>query len=276
MKYRFILIFGILYISCNPVKPSFRFSNFKGTIAEPISKAIERNDTIGILKELEVERVNINFKDEKYEVSLLTLAMMNNKRNAFEKLLELGADPNVKNSYCVSPLKAAIRYNKNCDTYFIKKLLEYGAEVSPLLFKECNSHFVHDPIIETILYYYENNRIECQSEILKLLTSKLNNSKLLFINNNSLNFRQNIVYTCLSTHKNISALKYLIVDLGYKVPEKIFIDGTVLLDYEGYKDLKGILSSREFDLEKSEYKRKAKNEILNYLNKKQSHAPDSL
>ena len=70
----------------------------------------------------------------------------------------------------------------------------------------------------------------------------------------------------LSTIRNLSALKYLIVDLKYKVPKEIFIDGTVILNSYGYKSLKEILENDEFVFKDSEYTEKAKKEILAYLN----------
>jgi len=266
----YFLIFSLFVLfSCENKKPAFRFSNFYNTKAEKISKSIEQNDTISIIKEIKAKRVNINFKDKKYEISLLTLAMMNNKKESFNKLLELGANPNSNNSYCVGPLNTAIRYNINCDIYFIKKLLNYGADISPKFFKKCNSHYAYDPIVETIMYHYEEDKIECQFKILKLLSSKLNNPNLLFKYNDSINYRQNIVYRCLSTHKNIPALKYLIINLKLKIPEKIFIDGTVFPNFHGYMSLKEILQNKAFVFEHSPYREKAKQEILAYLNKKE-------
>jgi ankyrin repeat protein len=266
---KYILLYWVLVItSCKQEKPAFRFSNFNNTKAEKIAKAIKGNDTISIDREIKIKQVDINFKDKKYEISLLTLALANNKKEAFNKLLELGANPNIENSYCVGPLNTAIRYNINCDVYFIKKLLNYGANISPEFFKKCNSYFAYDPIVETIMYHYEEDKIDCQFKILKLLTSKLNDSSLLFKYNDSINYRQNIIHKCLSTHRNISALKYLIIDLKFEFPEKVFIDGTVLPNSNGFKSLKEILQDKAFVFEHSPYREKAKQEILEYLNKK--------
>ncbi len=67
----------------------------------------------------------------------------------------------------------------------------------------------------------------------------------------------------MSTLKNINALKYLIVDLKYKAPKEIFIDGTVLYNHdEGYVSLKEILTSKYFYGNKSENDSKLINEIL--------------
>lgn len=264
----FLLLTFFIFSSCENGASAFRFSNFYDTPAEAIAKAIRDNDVKKIKEELKSKKININFKDKEYEVSLLALALVNNKKDAFNKLLELGANPNVENSYCVGPLNTAIRYNSNCDVYFIKTLLEYGSKITPEFFSKCNSYFALDPIAETILYYNKEDKVNCGFKILKLLTSKLNDPGFLLSYNDSVNYRQNIIYNCLSTNRNMSALKYFIVDLKSKVPEKIFIDGTVLFNSHGYMSLKEILQDKTFVFEHSEYREKAKQEILAYLSEK--------
>ncbi|AXP80828.1 Ankyrin repeats (3 copies) [Mariniflexile rhizosphaerae] len=266
MRYVFFIVNIMFFLSsCEHSNPAFRFSNFYGTPAETLVKAIKSNDVEGIRQEVLKKHVDINFEDEEYEVSLLALAIANNKKDAFEELLRLGANPNIDNSSCVSPLKSAIRYNHNCDTFFIKKILEYGANITPRFPSKCNQ--AYDPIPETILHYNEESKVKCGFAILKLLTSKLNNPDLLSLYNSPEDYQENIIYNCLED-RNLSALKYLIVDLKFKVPEKIFIDGTVLLHYQGYKSLDEILKSREFSFnEPNKFREKAKDEILNYLKK---------
>lgn len=259
-----ILVCFFVLNSCENSNPAFRFSNFKGTEAETISKAIEDEDIETIRNEIKQKKVSVNFEDKKYEVSLLELAVVNYKKEAFEELLKLGADPNIENSSCESILISAIRYNENCDLYFVEKLLENGANLKPKFFEKCN-YFSNEPICETIFWYNDNN-IECGFKILKLLTSKLNDPKVLYINNNEKDYQQNIIYNCLSTGQNIRALKYLIVDLKYEAPKEIYIDGTIIYGYEGtgYKNLVDILNSQVYVFDVLE-REKAKNEILSYL-----------
>jgi ankyrin repeat protein len=95
--------------------------------------------------------------------------MNNNKKEAFEELLKLAADPNIENSSCVSPLVSVIRNNDNCDLYFVKRLLDNGAKINPKLFEKCNQ-FSHDPICETIVCYNDVDTYGCGFKILKLLT----------------------------------------------------------------------------------------------------------
>lgn len=266
-KNMLFLLFLLTFISCENGNPAFKFSNFYGTPADNIARAIKNNNIKEIRKEVLSKQIDVNFEDEIYEVSLLELAITNNKKESFEELLRLGANPNIDNSSCVSPLISAIRYNFDCDLYFVKRLLDNNAEINPKLFKKCNS-FTHDPVCETILHYNDEDKIECGLEILKILTAKMDNPEVLFLYNNPEDYQENIIYNCLSSSKNLNALKYLIVDLNYKVPEKIFIDGTVLLDYNGYKALHDILESDEFlSGESDKFIEIAKNDILNYLKK---------
>ncbi|MFI2741622.1 hypothetical protein ACG2LH_02690 [Zhouia sp. PK063] len=265
-KIKLFLIASVLFcLSSCFNKPAFRFTNFYGTPAEKIAKAIKRNDVDIIRNEVVNHHINVNYKDKKYEVSLLVLALTNNKKPAFNELLKLGADPNIKSSDCVSPLICAIRYNKNCDLYYVNELLKYDAAITPEFFKQCGV-FSSDPICETITIYNEKSTIKCGLQILKKLTDKLNDPNLLFRYNNAKNYRENIIYHCLSSSKNLAALKYLIVDLKYKVPKEIYIDGTVQEYFtKGFNSLTNILKSEDFKF-KSEDLNSIKNEIIDYLN----------
>lgn len=265
-KTSLLVLCAFIFMSCEHSNPAFRFSNFYDTPAENVVKAIKKNDVEAISDEILSKRVSVNFEDYKYEVSLLELALTNNKKEAFEELLRLGANPNINNSSCVSPLVSAIRYNHNCDLYFVERLLDNNANIMPRLSNMCTQ--AYDPIQETIMHYNDENKIKCGLEIIKLLTTKLDNPDLLFMYNDLENYRENIIYNCLNSSRNLSVLKYLIVDLKYKVPEQIFIDGTVLLNTKGYRSLEEIFNSREFSFnEANKFREKAKNEILDYLKK---------
>lgn len=250
--------------SCKYEKPAFRYSNYNNTPVENIVKAIKKEEISTIKREVK-KGVNINFKDKKYDLPLLSLAIVKDKKKSFLELLKLNANPNVKDKDCEPPLVLAIRYNQDCNLFYIKNLLKYGANVTPELFKRCN-YYTHDPIIETILHYNDENKIKCGMSILNLLIKKTNNTKLLLAYNTSKDYKANVVFNCLSI-KNLYALKYLIVDSGYSFPDKIFIDGTVLLNHHGYYTLDYILNNRHFVFENSEKREQTKNEILNFLKK---------
>jgi len=261
----FLVFIFLIFSSCENRIKGFRFSNFNDTQAEILAKAVKGNDIRKIREEILDKKIDVNFIDKKYGWHLLSLAIANNKKKSFKQLLELGADPNLYGSNCESPLILAI--NMNLDLYFLKTLLVYNANVTPHFFLNKCDFFAYDPILETILNFNDKNSYKYGLKVLRLLTKKVENLNLNEFNN-SKNYEHNIICFCLKT-RNISALKYLIVDLKLKIPEKIFIDGTVLLNSYGYMSLKEILQNKTFIFEHSPYREKAKQEILAYLNKKE-------
>jgi hypothetical protein len=252
--------------SCEHQIPAYRFSNFESSEISNLALAVKNNDIKAIRYEVLDEKAKINLTDGKYYKSLLALAIANDKKEAFKELLKLGANPNYYSvNNCFSPMITAIRLNENCDLFFIKELLKYDVNLNPGFFKICNiGHY--DPLLDTIMFF--NGNEQCCIDILDLLITKLGEIDLNDYNDDE-NYMQNIVYFCLST-RNLNALKYLIIDLQYKVPSKIFINGTVLsglYDVEAYS-LKEILSNKNFTFNKDlKYIEKQRKEILDYLNK---------
>lgn len=259
----------VFFIGCQNFRPpSHDFSNFYGTTAEEIVKAIENNNLEVIREEAKKNKEILNFKDPKYNISLLSIAILNNKKKAFEELLKLGADPNIMDGSCGNPLDSAIMYSPpNCDLFFINKLIEYGANVR-LRFDDkkaisCNSILNNEAIVDVIIY--KNDDMDCGIEMLKALTSHLRTIDL-SINNNSKDYRHNIVYSCLSTSKNLKALKFFIIDLKCKVPDKIFIDGTVIEGFgKGYLSLNKILANTSFPDKNQANNEEIRQELLKYL-----------
>ncbi len=247
--------------SCEYQFPGFRFSNFNNTPVENLAKAVKKENIKKIRDEVLSKKVNINYKDNKYEQSLLSLAIVNNKKESFIELLKLGADPNLYDSECDSPIILAIKLNNNCDLFFIENLIKFNADLTPGFYNKCNLSL--DPLLETIENFNDENNEDCCFDILQLIS---NNIKDLDLNefNDAENFKQNIVYYCLKS-RNISALKYLIVDLKYKVPDSIFVDGLVLWEYSGYTNLIEILDNKDFIFKNSKYREKARRKLLKFL-----------
>lgn len=262
------LVAFFFLISCEHSNPAFRASNFDATEAEKIVKAIMDDDVKGIQEEAKKTKWIVNFADQRYETSLLSLALNNDKKEAFEALLDLGAEVNPYNSHCVSPLMSAIRHNSGCNLYYVRRLLEEGADPLPEFFKSCGSIFNADPLVETIMFYNEGHKYPCGIEILNLLTNAINDPKLLFLYNNKNEHNANLIYECIRT-RNSPLLKHLVVDLKYQVPDSIYIDEVIIRDFQGYKPLVEFLKNENFDPNKvDEYREKAKNEIISFLEKK--------
>ncbi|MDY0779267.1 hypothetical protein [Tenacibaculum sp. IB213877] len=268
MRFILSILICIIFSSCEHQLPAYNFSNFKNSEIYELAQAVKNNDLKGIRKEVLEKKAKINLTDDKYDKTLLTLAIANDKKEAFKELLKLGANPNYYSvDNCFSPIITAIRLNKNCDLFFIEELLKYDVNLNPGFFRICNSGH-YDPLFETIMFFNDYDTEQCCIDILRLLTTKLEKIDL-NENNDEENYMQNIVYFCLST-RNLNALHYFIVDLKCKVPDKIFINGTVLSGYRGVGEfsLEDILNSKYFTLnEDLKYLEKQKNKILSYLNK---------
>lgn len=109
----FLLIFiSILALnSCSSDKEGFEFSNFENTPLSNLANAVKSNDIPLINSILLNENIDINYKEPYNYQTLLSLAIVNKKKEAFVELLKFNADPNIllgpqENS---SPLILAIK-----------------------------------------------------------------------------------------------------------------------------------------------------------------------
>lgn len=87
-RYALLLLIWITFNSCEFSKPAYRYSNFYGTPAENIVRAIEDDNVKIIRDEIRSDKVSIDFEDKKYEVSLLSLSLYHNKKKSFDELLK--------------------------------------------------------------------------------------------------------------------------------------------------------------------------------------------
>ena len=173
------------------------------------------------------------------------------------ELLKLGANPSLYDPTCDSSLTLAIKLNDDCDLFYIKELLKYDADLNPGFFQICN--FSYDPLLQTIFSFNQAENEACCIAILELITTKMQKVDLNQFNDDE-HYKENIIYFCLKKG-NMTALKYFIVDLKCKVPDKIYIDPMILKGYMNYIDLRDVLEHRSYDFERG-YREKAKNEIL--------------
>ena len=143
----------------------------------------------------------------------MSITILNNRKKAFEELLKLGADPNIMDGSCGNPLDSAIMYPPpNCDLFFINKLVEYGIDVrlrhNDKEVEGCNSIYNNNAIIDVIKD--QRYDMKCGIKMLRALTAKIGCPNL-DKNNNSEDYHQNIIYTCLRM-ANLEALKFIIME----------------------------------------------------------------
>jgi hypothetical protein len=105
---------------------------FQDTPAWQLAKAVEDGDTDKIKIEVSKNKSLLNFREPHFGQPLLKLAVMNKNYLSVEKLLQLGADPNMQDFYYGdSPLMAAVDIGINgvrSDPRFLKLLLKYGGD----------------------------------------------------------------------------------------------------------------------------------------------------
>ena len=265
-----LLLSPLLLLRCQEYRPqSHEFSNFYGTPAEEIVKAIENNDLEIIRKEADKNKEILNFRDPKYNSSLLSIAILNRKKKAFEELLKLGADPNIMDGSCGNPFDAAIVYPpSNCDLFFINKLVEYGADPT-LRHREkgvegCNSISNNNAIIDVI--NSQRDDMKCGTKMLRALTAKIGCPDL-NENNNSKDFYQNIIFNCLFV-ANLKALKFFLMDLACDIPDEIFITNGVIdgID-QGYFSLIEILEDKSYPVINLHHNEEIRQELITFLRK---------
>ena len=143
VKSEFYLSFIICLLlnSCERNLPGFDFDSFNETPVEKLAQAVKRENLEQIENLVTVGKVQIDYLDPEFGHSLLMLAVANDLPNSTDKLLELGANPNLRSklfaeedsSYIVTPMFIACDHilNQNyCDTDLLESLIKYGGNVN--------------------------------------------------------------------------------------------------------------------------------------------------
>jgi ankyrin repeat protein len=256
----FVLIISLCSCNFEFELPGFRFSNFENTLNWDLAKAVRDND-VDEIKNLVIDgKFDIDYKEYKFGKTLLSLAMINNKKESFDCLLSLGADPNVLcgSHNAETPLMIGAEYADNCNTYYLEQLIKYGAEVSKEVdYFHNGSKVINAPILFALENYDKNGHF-C-IDIAKLLCENGANINVAE-NVNDPNLPRGIVFKCLQA-KNMIALRYFIIDLNIEIPRYVAEKG------RDYVTLQQLLSTNDFVFEHYNENEKAKQDILNHLNK---------
>ena len=94
---------------------------FQGTPAWALAKAVEVGDTSSIRKEVKEHKINPDYQESQFGKTLLMVSTINSHYNSVKVLLELGADPNLKDKYRGS--SAMTDASGNNDPKYLKLLL---------------------------------------------------------------------------------------------------------------------------------------------------------
>lgn len=126
-----ICIFSVIFSSCSMVKDIYlsqaAISNFKGTDAYKLSKAVMRQNSKKIKKICKSNPNCMYAEDKKYNYTVLHYAVGLEKYESAKALLEVGMNPNIQTSNKgETPLFISANYWE-IDIKFMKLLIENGA-----------------------------------------------------------------------------------------------------------------------------------------------------
>ena len=277
-----ILILLTLTLSLNSCAfesemPGYDFNNFENTEAWNLAKAVNDNDAEKVREILKTKKINVDFKDPKFHETLLSLAVVNQKQNAIIELLKAGANPNelLGDLKDETPFTNAITYNEDCDIFYIKALLKYGANPNLEIKNPDEEHYFENsfPLLIAI-GKTNNNGDECLS-IIKLLVDSGANINCCY-QNSMTEMCESVINQCLLT-KSMETLKYFVIEKKINIPNKAYNIGGINKATQKVYTLTEILNTDDFKFEdmtigneklNRSKARNAKNEVLKYLNNK--------
>ena len=102
---------------------------FKDTPAWDLAKAVRDADTAEIRYQILEKKIPVNYQEQKYGESMLSIATYQNNIKSVKKLLELGANPNLYvdtiNSSGYNPVIESCKYKK-ISVEILKLLMDFG------------------------------------------------------------------------------------------------------------------------------------------------------
>lgn len=103
---------------------------FQKTLAWELAKAVEDEDTIKIKEILKNKKSDIDFKEPKFGSTLLMLSIINSQYVSARTLLQMGANPNVQDSY--RKTSSVIFAASNDDPKYLELILEYKGNANAI------------------------------------------------------------------------------------------------------------------------------------------------
>lgn len=126
------------FISCNNRETKIEkekllgndYRLFQNTAAWELAKAVQDEDIPKIKEEIIQKKININFQEPRFGSTLLMLAIRNNQYQTTKTLLEIGANPNISDSYRGE--SAVISAAINDDPKYLELILKYKGNPNSL------------------------------------------------------------------------------------------------------------------------------------------------
>ena len=117
----------------NNYMPGFDYKIFKSSSCWELAKAVHENDSLKLAKLVKAQNIPVNCFDQKFGTSLLGLAIINDKPQAFMALLQSGVDVNAQSpndgSTALFQLCSYIDVLNN-PLFYMTELIKNGADVN--------------------------------------------------------------------------------------------------------------------------------------------------
>lgn len=155
---RINMMFFILLISlvsgCAEGWPELNYKQFDNPEIIELTKAVQSEDVNEIEQLVKIKKVSIDYQDPKNGNTLLKVAILTQKKSSIKKLLELGANPNIKNKLTdESPfLFACSNYSIGMtDIELIDLLIKNGANInSEQTYSHSNGSYFQTPLMLSV------------------------------------------------------------------------------------------------------------------------------
>lgn len=274
----FIIIISFSLNSCafEIEMPGYRFSNFENTAVWELAKAVKSDDGEKVSEILKNKKIEVDFKDPIWQQTLLTLSIVNQKKNAFISLLKAGANPNelLGESKDATPFMTAIKYQENCELFYIESLIKFKADINKEIISEDRNmlNFYTSPLLAAIPNS-DDNGDECLDTIKFLVNNGANVS---YCSSEDLGYCEGVIDACL-TYTSLENLKYFVIEKQISLPKKVYGTGQINPKTMKLYSLSEALNSEDFQYEDFTHEqigfidksnlRNLKDEILDYLKK---------
>lgn len=256
MRKIFLLILIIASVSsCSQdLGPGYKFDLFKNTSNWNLAQALEKEDIKQIENLFKKDTaIKINLQESVYGNTLLNLCVGNDKLKATEILLLHGANFKIPDSLGFMPIHEVVQSieQKKHSPEILKLLLKYGADPNQIAL-------------------IRNNNGNKSNKYLPLMgaVESLECTKILLDHGGDLYYKDSLDYPIwsamlegdLNFSENIYVAKYIIIDKKMPIPNPIFYT----IPNRNPRDIKFLLE--KFDTHNDDKKKKAKDEILLYIN----------
>lgn len=267
MKYILILIFlSSCFCSCQTENsmPGYRFSNFKETPVWELAKAIQDDDIEEVKQFCASNKFDLNFEDPHYKMTLLSLTIANDKKEAFEILLNSNINVNfifgIDKS--TNAIIEAISFSENCNSFFVDKLLDKKCSLVKIgVVSKRDNYEENSPLFESVVNV-DNNGDFCIDISKKLINKGADINEEYF--DSSVNRNVGIIEECL-IHNNLTLLEYLVIERKISIPKITLIEGEWGDGKVKKLSLTEALNSVDFDPSYRPKLEESRIKILNYL-----------